>query len=457
MRKFLTVSALALGAASAPAIALGATPGSLDGAYSPATWTTKEGPGAAKPAPVLTPDAAAAAAADFAKKQAITNTLTAAMAPATTTAYTDYTAKLATLETSTATAAAAAKAVTTTLAAKTAADALVVKIGAQKSAADAAVATATTAVAAAQTALTTAQTSGTAAQITAAQAQLAKAQVDLSLAQAAQTPIANAYTTAVANQANAGGAYTTALNGKAAADSQLVLDQAAATNASTTLTTALASDTTFAAQLAAVNASAGTTFTATYAGLTAIYKYDDPVAPATYASNGVDRANKLLTSAAASKNTNIALASGALTGSAAALDVGAHFETEVLGALVDHETRITSVETGLTTEIAQRKAADAALEKKISDETTARLAMGQDLRDRIASSTATAIALGGVGILPDMNFSLAGNVGIYEGAQALAVSAAYRVAPNTFLTGAIGGGLNKHGSVGGRVGFIFGW
>ena len=40
------------------------------------------------------------------------------------------------------------------------------------------------------------------------------------------------------------------------------------------------------------------------------------------------------------------------------------------------------------------------------------------------AGTATAIALGGTAILPDTNFTLAGNVGFYQGAQALAVNAA---------------------------------
>lgn len=56
-----------------------------------------------------------------------------------------------------------------------------------------------------------------------------------------------------------------------------------------------------------------------------------------------------------------------------------------------------------------------------------------------------------------MKFSLSGNVGFYEGAQAIAMNAAYQVSPNVYLTGAVGGGLNKGGKLGGRVGFVVGW
>jgi hypothetical protein len=215
------------------------------------------------------------------------------------------------------------------------------------------------------------------------------------------------------------------------------------------------------------------------------------------------------------------MASKALTGAEAALDVNAQFEIEVLDTLVNHETRITAIEdvvgdvtantaaialetterkaadavltTAIATEVTERKAADAALDtrvtatangltKEVADriaadtannnariaedtrlaglitaESNARVAMGQELRDRIASSTATAIALGGAALLPDMGFTLSGNVAFYEGAQAIALNAAAKVGPNAYVTAAAGGGLNKRGSVGGRVGFVIGF
>jgi hypothetical protein len=225
----------------------------------------------------------------------------------------------------------------------------------------------------------------------------------------------------------------------------------------------------------------------------------------------------ILTAAAASNQQNIALASGALTGDEAAAN--SNFETEVLGALTNHETRITEntadiavLETGLVAEAAARvagdaatltsantfttaavaaeatirAAADTALTTRIAAEETARAAadtalgaritaensarvaadnalgaritdLDSTLRDKIASSTATAIAMGGSTILPDTNFTLSGNVGMYEGASAVALNAAGRVSEKVYVTAAVGGGLNKGGKLGGRVGVVFGF
>jgi hypothetical protein len=227
-----------------------------------------------------------------------------------------------------------------------------------------------------------------------------------------------------------------------------------------------------------------------------------------------------LATAAASTNTNIAGAAGTLTSSA---DNGKNFDTEVLGALVGHDSRITTLEgtistgdaatltsansfttaavavetsartaavttlttriaaeetaraaadTALTTRIATeettRAAADTALGARITAENSARVAadnalgaritdLDNTLRDKIASSTATAIAMGGSTILPDTNFTLSGNVGMYEGASAVALNAAGRVSEKVYVTAAVGGGLNKGGKLGGRVGVVFGF
>ena len=158
------------------------------------------------------------------------------------------------------------------------------------------------------------------------------------------------------------------------------------------------------------------------------------------------RVDAIFTAAADSGNQAIADAAGALTGTA----TDTNYEVEVVAALTDHEGRITDNAAAISAEEAARIAA-------VSAEETARIAADNVLRDRISSSTATAIALGGTAILPNVNFTLSGNVGFYEGAQAIAVTGAGRVAPNTYLTGVVGGGLNKRGSVGGRVGVIFGF
>ncbi|MCY1669810.1 YadA-like family protein [Novosphingobium sp. SL115] len=119
----------------------------------------------------------------------------------------------------------------------------------------------------------------------------------------------------------------------------------------------------------------------------------------------------------------------------------------------------------VASEAALRTAGDAATlasaksytDNAVGAERNARMAADNVLRDQIASSTATAIALGGATILPDSNFTLSGNVGFYEGASALAVNAAARVSESAYITGAFGGGLNKNGQVGGRVGVVFGF
>jgi hypothetical protein len=65
--------------------------------------------------------------------------------------------------------------------------------------------------------------------------------------------------------------------------------------------------------------------------------------------------------------------------------------------------------------------------------------------------------MGGSTILPDTNFTLSGNVGMYEGASAVALNAAGRVSEKVYVTAAVGGGLNKGGKLGGRVGVVFGF
>jgi hypothetical protein len=134
------------------------------------------------------------------------------------------------------------------------------------------------------------------------------------------------------------------------------------------------------------------------------------------------------------------------------------------GQLKAARTDLTAVRNDLTAETNSRNAALTAVRSDLTAvrndltaETNSRIAADGVLRDQIASSTATAIALGGAVILPDVKFSLSGNVGFYQGATAIAVNAAARVAPNTYLTGAFGGGLSKYGDVGGRVGFAIGF
>lgn len=343
--------------------------------------------------------------------------------------------------------------------------------------------------------------SPTTAQTAAADAVILQATVASNVAIAAADDITTAFNTATNAGTRTGysTAVSTAETNLLAAQQSVASLQVALTDATNVLTTRLATDAGFARTLTAVNCAAGTTFAASVEGLTAIEAYNAAPAAEQYASNGFTRATNFLAAAAASSNQSISLASGALTESAAALEVGANFETEVLGALVDHETRITSnttaiaaldvrttanttaiatnttaiaaldvrttanttaitaANTAIANEVTARVAADNALGARITAETDARIAADNVLRDQIASSTATAIAMGGAALLPDMGFTLSGNVAFYEGAQAIALNAAAKVGPNAYATASVGGGLNKNGSLGGRVGFVIGF
>ncbi|WP_369026719.1 YadA C-terminal domain-containing protein [Qipengyuania sp. RANM35] len=235
-------------------------------------------------------------------------------------------------------------------------------------------------------------------------------------------------------------------------------------------------------------------------------------------TNTFIRAQEVLVGAAENQNAAIAAASQALLGDPRAAETNS--EVEVIAALVDHEDRITANEATLVdhetritaneeaivvldervtaneatliehdaritanseaivAEADARAAADTVLLDTITSETNARIAADTalsnridtvsnrvdvletriaDFDDRISSSTATAIALGGMAFLPDMRFNLAVTGGFYEGANAVAANMGLRVSDNVAVTAGVGGGLNKNGKIGGRVGVIFGW
>lgn len=144
----------------------------------------------------------------------------------------------------------------------------------------------------------------------------------------------------------------------------------------------------------------------------------------------------------------------------------------------DSKQRDEGLSVRITEESRQRVAGDSALLDKLNAETTARVAADnainaridglsgrvnlletrvKEIDQKVDSSTALAIAMGGGGFLPDMKFNLSANVSTYNGAQAISASFGVRVSDNVAVTGAVGGGLNKGGKVGGRVGIIFGW
>lgn len=474
----IAVSLLAISSAANAQVA-----GGFNGKYKKGTWSlTKEAAGSTKPGPVLTAEQQAVADAEAYKKATTTSLLLGQRNANTVNTYNSYTSAITAEKTAVTNAATAAKALTTAETAKADADTLAASLLTRKTAADATLTTTTAALTAAETAYNALPNTATAAERAAAMAVVDKAWVDRDRALAESNMLNAHYVAAQSGASTALTNYTNAITAKASADAAVLTAQATKTTTGSAFDTALAADTNFLGVLAAVNQSAGTSFAATYDGLVAVAAYDDAPAAEKYASNGFTRATTTLTAAAASSNASIAMASGALTGSAAALEAGANYETEVLGVLVDHEGRIvanttaisaldvrtTANTTAITAETAARIAADTAeanariaedtrLRGLISAESSARMAQNQELRDRISSSTATAIALGGVALLPDMGFTLSGNVGFYEGAQAMALTAAAKVGPNAYLTAAAGGGLNKKGSLGGRVGFVLGF
>ena len=378
--------------------------------------------------------------------------------------------------------------------AKSDADSLVSTLAGTKSSADGAVSSANTALTSAVSARA-ALAAGDPG-IATADALVARRTQELKLATVEASTVTTAYNAAVSAASTATAAFTAAVTAVADTGNALTTSTAVKSNAGTTLATALGADTGFAATLAAVKLAAAdstvTAFTADAAGLAAIELYDNQTLATPYGSNGYTRTTAALAAGAASANANIVMATAALTDGAAALEAGANFETEVLSVLVNHETRITTNATNIAAnttaiaaldvrttanttaiaaldvrttanttaianEVTARVAADNALGARITTETNERIAADNVLRDQIASSTATAIAMGGAALLPDMGFTLSGNIAVYEGAQAMALNAAAKVGPNAYVTAAVGGGLNKNGSVGGRVGFVFGF
>jgi len=381
---YATAMAISLVALSGTAHAQSAS----NGKFKASALPTKEAASTvAKPVASVTADVKAAEDAANAVKKKVTDTLLAARSTATATAYNDYAAPaiaavagvtasagtpatvvsgvlvpavapvagvtavagsaggaLAVLKTKQAALATATSALAKAEAAKLASDTLISKLTADKTAADQAVTTATTNLALANAIVLPA--SPTTAETAAKNAAIAVATQAKALAEERQTVVGTALNAAntAANTSSTGivAKYTAAIADKASKEGEVAVAQGDVISKKAVLDAALLTDTGFASSLAAVNAAAGTSFTATYEGIASIETYDDvSTAVATYASNGYTRTTASLTAAAASSNANIAMASAALTDGTAALDAGANFETEVLSVLVGHDARIT--------------------------------------------------------------------------------------------------------------------
>jgi len=75
---------------------------------------------------------------------------------------------------------------------------------------------------------------------------------------------------------------------------------------------------------------------------------------------------------------------------------------------------------------------------------------------RASSGTATAIALSGGAFLPDKQFNVTANMGVYGGAVAGALQIGAMVSPNAAVAD-VAKGFNKNGKVGARAGVTLGF
>ncbi|HOA47811.1 MAG TPA: YadA-like family protein [Novosphingobium sp.] len=137
-----------------------------------------------------------------------------------------------------------------------------------------------------------------------------------------------------------------------------------------------------------------------------------------------------------------------------------------------------SADLALTQRIATEESARAALSGALTSETNARLAadlglqnqigaLGNrvgnleahvaELDDRVASSTAIAVAMGGATFLPGMKFNLTANVATYDGAHAGSLQIGALVSDHVAVNAGVATGFNRRGKTAGRVGVTFGW
>jgi autotransporter adhesin len=87
-----------------------------------------------------------------------------------------------------------------------------------------------------------------------------------------------------------------------------------------------------------------------------------------------------------------------------------------------------------------------------------------DLGDRIdrvdkkaSGGTAVAIALGGNAFLPNKQFNLTGNVGVYRSEVAAALQVGAMIGQNAAINAGVATGFNHNGKIGARAGFTIGW
>lgn len=124
------------------------------------------------------------------------------------------------------------------------------------------------------------------------------------------------------------------------------------------------------------------------------------------------------------------------------------------------QAAITNLQTGLANETNARIAADTAINSRIDALESLAFDFSEGLErldDKIAGSTAIAVAMSGNSFLPGKSFNLSGNVATYDGAFAGSLQIGAIVAENAAVNAGVATNFNKRGSTAARVGFTFGW
>jgi hypothetical protein len=121
------------------------------------------------------------------------------------------------------------------------------------------------------------------------------------------------------------------------------------------------------------------------------------------------------------------------------------------------QASINNLQTGLAAETSARIAADTALGNRV-DLLALRLDQGLTVLDeKIAGSTAIAVAMSGNSFIPGQTFNLTANLATYDGAQAGAFQFGALVSPNAAVNAGIATNFNKRGSTALRAGVTIGW
>lgn len=113
-----------------------------------------------------------------------------------------------------------------------------------------------------------------------------------------------------------------------------------------------------------------------------------------------------------------------------------------------------------TTAITAIQTSDTSQNNRLTALETSALTLGDAIDrvdDRASGGTAVAIALGGNGFLPNHNFNLTGNVGIYRGKAAAAIQVGAMLSPNAAFNAGIATSFNHDGKLGARAGFAIGF